>query len=56
MSEIKHPVSNAFAAQANINASQYKEMYQQSVDDPETFWAEQAKEYVDAIKARYENL
>lgn len=38
-----YPVPETFAAQANINAEQYKAMYQQSVDDPEGFWAEQAK-------------
>ena len=37
MSTVKHPVPAAFAAQANINATQYTEMYKQSVDDPETF-------------------
>ena len=34
------PVSAEFAAQANINADQYKEMYQRSTDDPDGFWAE----------------
>jgi len=47
---LKHPVPAAFAAQAHINAAQYAEMYQQSVDDPETFWAEQANEYVSWFK------
>ena len=50
MSEHVHPLSAAFAAQANINATQYAEMYQQSVDDPETFWAEQANQYVSWFK------
>jgi len=35
-----------FAAQANINAEQYNTLYQQSVDDPETFWGEQAKQFL----------
>ena len=35
-----------FAAKANINAEQYKTLYKQSIDDPETFWAEQAKKFL----------
>ncbi|CAA6801075.1 MAG: Acetyl-coenzyme A synthetase (EC [uncultured Thiotrichaceae bacterium] len=45
-----HPVSAEFAAQANINAEQYQEMYQRSIDDPEGFWAEQAEKYVSWFK------
>ncbi len=47
---LKHPVPAAFAAQANINATQYAEMYQQSVDNPESFWADQANQYVSWFK------
>ena len=43
MSDKIYPVPAEFAAQANINAEQYEEMYQQSVDDPSGFWAEQAE-------------
>ncbi len=51
MSEIKtYPVPEAFAAQANITAEQYKSMYQQSVDDPEGFWSEQAEKYLSWFK------
>ena len=51
MSEDKvYPVPADFAAQANINAAQYQEMYQRSVDDPEAFWAEQAEEYLTWFK------
>ncbi len=47
MSEVKtFPVPAEFAAQANINAEQYTAMYQQSVTDPDTFWAEQAEKYL----------
>ena len=35
-----------FAAKTNINAEQYKTLYKQSIDDPETFWAEQAKDFL----------
>ncbi len=50
MSENIHPLSKKFAAQANINADQYAKMYKQSIDDPGTFWAEQANNYVEWFK------
>ena len=51
MSEIKtYPVPADFAAQANVNDEQYQAMYQQSIDDPEGFWAEQAEKYVSWFK------
>ncbi len=51
MSEQKlYPVLPEFAAKANITESQYQEMYQRSIDDPEGFWAEQANEYIDWFK------
>ncbi len=51
MSESKlYPVPEAFAAQANITADEYKAMYQQSVDDPEGFWSEQAENYLSWFK------
>jgi len=37
------PVPAAFAASAHIDNEKYLEMYRQSVDDPEGFWAEQGK-------------
>lgn len=47
MSEIKtRPVTETFAAQANISVVQYEEMYRQSIEDPSGFWATQAKEYL----------
>ncbi|MEE9421514.1 MAG: acetate--CoA ligase [Gammaproteobacteria bacterium] len=50
MSDKKYDVPAAFAEQANINAEDYAAMYQQSVDNPEKFWAEQAKKYVSWFK------
>jgi len=51
MSEDKvYPVPEDFAAQANITAEQYQRMYQQSVDDPEGFWGEQANKYLSWFK------
>ncbi|SHE57720.1 acetyl-coenzyme A synthetase [Modicisalibacter ilicicola DSM 19980] len=38
-----HPVRGDFAANAWADKETYQSMYQQSVDDPETFWGEQAK-------------
>ena len=47
MSEDKiYNVPAEFAAKTNITAEQYKTLYKQSIDDPETFWAEQAKEFL----------
>ncbi|RAR63424.1 MULTISPECIES: acetate--CoA ligase [Halomonadaceae] len=45
-----HPVRDDIAANAWIDNAKYLAMYQQSVDDPEGFWAEQAKR-LDWIKA-----
>lgn len=36
-------VKPEFAAKANINYDQYKSMYQQSIENPESFWAHQAE-------------
>ena len=38
-----HPASAEFAEQALINEAQYRDMYAQSVSDPDAFWAEQGK-------------
>ena len=44
MTEIKmYPPSPEFVAHAHIDAAKYKEMYAASMNDPEAFWAEQAK-------------
>ncbi|MCK4742600.1 MAG: acetate--CoA ligase [Sulfuriflexus sp.] len=47
MSEKKYPVPTDFAAKANINAADYKAMYQRSLDDSDGFWAEQAESFLD---------
>ena len=41
-----YPVPES-AADALINREQYDEMYAQSVEDPDTFWAEQAEKHID---------
>jgi acetyl-CoA synthetase len=44
MSEEKlHPVSKEWADRAYIDAQKYRDMYRQSVEDPDGFWREQAK-------------
>ncbi|HEY0720522.1 MAG TPA: acetate--CoA ligase [Gammaproteobacteria bacterium] len=51
MSQVKvYPVPADFAANSLINAEQYAAMYQQSVSDPEGFWAEQANKFLDWSK------
>ena len=49
MSEKRFPPSNAFAANAHINASKYTGMYAASIADPDAFWREHGKR-VDWIK------
>ncbi len=47
MSEDKrYPIPDSFSSSAHINVKKYQSMYQQSVDSPEEFWAEQAEEFV----------
>jgi len=44
MSVVKtHPMPEALKKGAHLNAESYKRMYQESVDNPESFWAEQGK-------------
>ncbi|MGB5570009.1 MAG: AMP-binding protein, partial [Sedimenticolaceae bacterium] len=51
MSDVKtYPVPAEFAAQANVTAEQYKEMYQRSVEDPAGFWGDQAEQYLTWFK------
>ena len=51
MSDAKiYPVPAEFAANAHVNAEQYAQMYAQSVNDPEGFWAEQAENYLTWFK------
>ena len=51
MSEIKtYQVPEAIKNTAHINDEQYLEMYQQSIDHPDKFWAEQADAFVSWFK------
>ncbi len=42
-----HPIPEKFKEAAYINEQQYQQMYQVSIDNPETFWAQQASEFLD---------
>jgi len=50
MSVKKYPAPAGFAAKANINTANYQTLYQHSLDDPDTFWAEQAEKFLDWYK------
>jgi len=51
MSEIKtYQVPEAIKKNAHISNEQYLEMYQQSIDHPDEFWAEQAEAFVSWFK------
>jgi len=42
-----HPVKPEIAKKAHINNEQYLALYQQSIEQPEIFWAEQATQFLD---------
>ncbi|SHE20436.1 acetate--CoA ligase [methanotrophic endosymbiont of Bathymodiolus puteoserpentis (Logatchev)] len=42
-----HPVKDHIAKNAHINNEQYLALYQQSIEQPEIFWAEQADKFLD---------
>ncbi|MFW1677665.1 acetate--CoA ligase [Pontibacter sp. JAM-7] len=43
MSEKVYPVNPEFAAKAHIDNAKYQAMYEQSINDPDTFWGEAGK-------------
>ena len=45
-----YPVSEATAKRAHLNKESYLSLYQQSVDQPEAFWSEQARSFLDWIE------
>ncbi|WP_031432800.1 acetate--CoA ligase [Methylomarinum vadi] len=48
MSEHKiYPINPIVAEHAHIDRSSYQELYRQSISEPEKFWAEQAKNFLD---------
>lgn len=46
----RHPVQDAVRQRAHLDNDAYLRLYQQSVEQPETFWAEQAKAFLDWFK------
>ncbi|MDG9979768.1 acetate--CoA ligase [Ectopseudomonas oleovorans] len=46
----RHPVPDAVRQRAHLDNDAYLRLYQQSVEQPETFWAEQAKAFLDWFK------
>lgn len=42
-----YPVKAEIAEKAHINNEQYLALYQQSIDHPDVFWAEQADKFLD---------
>jgi acetyl-CoA synthetase len=45
-----YPVPDTLSATSLINKERYEEMYQQSIESPNTFWAHQAREFLDWIE------
>jgi len=51
MSEVKvYPVREDRSQNTHIDKNSYQTLYKQSIDDPETFWADRANEFVDWYK------
>jgi len=45
-----YPVFDSIRSKTNLTTSQYQEMYQRSLAEPDEFWAEQANEHIDWYK------
>jgi len=46
----RHPVADAVRQRAHLDNNAYLRLYQQSIEQPETFWAEQAKAFLTWFK------
>ena len=46
----QHPVSDAVRARAHLDNDAYLRLYRQSIDQPEAFWSEQARAFLDWFK------
>ncbi|MBD9399265.1 acetate--CoA ligase [Pseudomonas sp. PDM11] len=46
----RYPVSDAARQRTHLDDTAYQRLYRQSVDDPQTFWGEQAKAFLDWFK------
>ena len=47
MADASYPPPDHFRDRCHIDPARYRELYRQSVEDPEAFWAEQASAFVD---------
>jgi acetyl-CoA synthetase len=45
-----HPVKDEVRRRAHLNNEQYQQLYRQSIDQPDSFWAEQARQFLDWFK------
>ena len=45
--EKTYPIPDYQIERALVDQQRYQEMYEQSLEDPETFWSEQAEELID---------
>ncbi|WP_371188833.1 acetate--CoA ligase [Thalassotalea maritima] len=45
-----YPVKEQAARRSHLTPETYQAMYQQSIDDPDTFWGEQAEKHIDWFK------
>lgn len=50
MQESIQPITHSFSKNAFIHKAEYEAMYQQSLQNPEMFWSEQAKKYLTWFK------
>ena len=47
MADASYPPPDHFRDRSHIDPARYRELYRQSVEDPEAFWAEQASAFID---------
>ncbi|TLU66920.1 acetate--CoA ligase [Thalassotalea litorea] len=45
-----YPVSDKAKAHSHLSEQEYKQMYQQSIEQPDAFWSEQANKFIDWIQ------
>ena len=45
-----HPVKDAVRQRAHLDNEAYQRLYRQSIEQPETFWSEQARQFLHWFK------
>ena len=45
-----YPVTEKAVAQSHLELDEYLNLYKQSIEDPDTFWANQANHFLDWIQ------